>query len=100
MLPDKTTTIGDGELEKMERVFHSMKAVLRTSAKLRTCKAVCRGWWRKGGREESIVPVAVGRTLMVLRLWEVERSLIGKAGLFVFIVDLQTTAMTDDLLML
>lgn len=57
MLPDKTTTMGEGELEKIERVFQSIKAVLRTSAKLRTCRAVCLGWWRKGGREESIVPL-------------------------------------------
>lgn len=56
MLPDSTTTIGEEELERTERLFQSMKAVLRTRAKLRTWIAVCRGWWRRdGGREESIV---------------------------------------------
>ncbi len=56
MLPDSTTTIGEGELERIERVFQSMKAVLRTRAKFRTWRAVCRGWWRReGGRKESIV---------------------------------------------
>jgi hypothetical protein len=43
MDPDKTTTIGDGELDMTESPFHIMKAVERTSAKFRTWAASCRG---------------------------------------------------------
>jgi len=43
MDPDNTTTMGEGESEATERPFQSMKAVERTSAKLRSCVASCRG---------------------------------------------------------
>jgi hypothetical protein len=43
MDPDRTTTMGDGESETMEIPFQSMKAVERTSAKLRIWPASCRG---------------------------------------------------------
>jgi hypothetical protein len=43
MDPDRTTTMGDGESEAMEMPFQSMKAVERTSAKLRIWPASCRG---------------------------------------------------------
>jgi hypothetical protein len=41
--PDSTTTMGEGESETTEIPFQSMKAVERTSAKLRTWAASCRG---------------------------------------------------------
>jgi hypothetical protein len=64
MLPDKTTTMGEGELERMDRVFQSMKAVLRTRAKFRTWRAVWRGWWRReGGSDESITIENFGGSL-------------------------------------
>ncbi len=44
MLPDSTTTIGEGESATAERPFHSIKAVERTRAKLRTWVRSCRGW--------------------------------------------------------
>lgn len=37
MLPDSTTTIGDGDAVITERDFQSMNAVERTSAKLSAC---------------------------------------------------------------
>jgi hypothetical protein len=43
MDPDNTTTMGEGESETMEIPFQSMKAVERTSAKLSTWAASCRG---------------------------------------------------------
>ena len=43
MLPDSTTTMGEGELVVTERPFHSMKAVLRIRAKLRTWVSAWRG---------------------------------------------------------
>jgi len=43
MDPERTTTIGEGEFETTERPFHNMKAVERTSAKLRICAANWRG---------------------------------------------------------
>ena len=43
MLPESTTTIGEGESVATERPFHSMKAVERTRAKLRTWVSACRG---------------------------------------------------------
>lgn len=46
MEPDKTTTMGEGESAITERPFHIMKAVDRIRAKLRTCAAACRGFWR------------------------------------------------------
>ena len=42
MEPDSTTTIGELEAVAMERPFHSIKAVERTSAKFRTCAIVWR----------------------------------------------------------
>lgn len=53
MLPDRTTTIGDEESVKTERPFHSMNAVERTRAKLRTWAASWRGW--RFEREENMV---------------------------------------------
>lgn len=44
MLPDRTTTIGEGESVATERPFHSIKAVERTRAKLRTWVSSWRGW--------------------------------------------------------
>ncbi len=52
MLPDKTTTIGEGESVTTERPFHSMKAVERTRAKLRSWARSWRGW--RPLRAESI----------------------------------------------
>ena len=43
MDPDSTTTMGEGESDTTERPFQSMNAVERTSAKLRSCVASCRG---------------------------------------------------------
>ncbi len=43
MLPERTTTMGDGESVATESPFHSMKAVERTRAKLRTWVRACRG---------------------------------------------------------
>lgn len=43
MDPDSTTTMGDGESETTEMPFQSMNAVDKTSAKLRTWAASCRG---------------------------------------------------------
>jgi hypothetical protein len=43
MDPERTTTIGDGELETTESPFQSMNAVDNTSAKLRIWAASCRG---------------------------------------------------------
>lgn len=57
MDPERTTTIGEGEFEMMERDFHSMKAVLRTRRKFRICKAVCRMEAREEGRDENMVAV-------------------------------------------
>jgi len=44
MLPERTTTIGEGESVATERPFQSMNAVERMRAKLRTWEAICRGW--------------------------------------------------------
>ena len=44
MDPDKTTTIGEGDLEITESPFHIMKAVERMSAKLRIWEAACLGF--------------------------------------------------------
>jgi hypothetical protein len=54
MDPDSTTTIGDGESVATDMPFQSMKAVLRTRAKLRSCEATCRG---EAPREDSILAV-------------------------------------------
>ena len=43
ILPERTTTIGEEEFVKTESPFHSIKAVDRTRAKLRTCSSDCRG---------------------------------------------------------
>lgn len=43
MDPERTTTMGEGESVARERVFQSMKAVLRTRAKLRVCVRRRRG---------------------------------------------------------
>ena len=43
MDPDSTTTMGEGESDTTERPFQSMNAVERTSAKLSSCVASCRG---------------------------------------------------------
>ena len=43
MLPERTTTIGEGESVTTDRPFHNMKAVERTRAKLRTWVRDCRG---------------------------------------------------------
>lgn len=44
MDPDRTTTIGDDEAVNTDRPFHIINAVDRTSAKLRTCASVWRGF--------------------------------------------------------
>lgn len=44
MLPESTTTIGEGESLMIEMPFQSMNAVERTRAKFRTWVANCRGW--------------------------------------------------------
>jgi len=43
ILPDSTTTIGDGESEITLRPFHIMNAVERMRAKLRTWASAARG---------------------------------------------------------
>lgn len=53
MEPESTTTMGEEELVKTESPFQSMKAVLRTRAKLSTWAASCRGCMEE--RAESIV---------------------------------------------
>lgn len=69
MLPDSTTTIGDGELVATDSPFQSMKAVLRTSAKLRICAAICRGWSEPRGPSRSL-SMAARVCLAVLQLIE------------------------------
>ena len=59
MDPERTTTIGEGEFEMTDRDFHSMKAVLRTRRKLRTCEAVCRMEARDEGRDENMLAVVL-----------------------------------------
>lgn len=62
MLPDNTTTIGEEEFERMERVFQSMNAVERTRAKFRIWIMVWRGWFmRVGERKDSMVVVVSGK---------------------------------------
>jgi hypothetical protein len=58
MDPDSTTTIGDGESATTESPFQSMKAVERTSAKLSTWAASCRGCIAE---RPSMVAVVYGR---------------------------------------
>lgn len=53
MLPERTTTIGEGESVTTERPFHSMKAVESTRAKLSSWVRNCRGC--KPFKAESIV---------------------------------------------
>ena len=60
MLPDRTTTMGEGELVATERPFQSMNAVLRIRAKLRVWVRSWRGWrvenivvWGGVGRREE-----------------------------------------------
>ena len=45
--------MGEGESAITLRPFHIMNAVLRMRAKLRSCAAACRGFWRA----ESMVAV-------------------------------------------
>lgn len=65
MLPDRTTTMGEGESVTTERPFQSMNAVERTRAKLRTWARSCLGCialradsmvWRRNGRGGSTLP--------------------------------------------
>ena len=62
MLPDNTTTIGEGELVATDRPFHNIKAVDSTRAKLSACASNWRG--DRAEREESIVTggTRIGRT--------------------------------------
>ena len=53
MEPERTTTMGEEEFVATERPFQSMKAVLRTRAKLRTWEASCRGCMEE--KEPSMV---------------------------------------------
>lgn len=53
MEPERTTTMGEGESVARERVFQSMKAVLRIRVKLRAWRAS----WRGEPRELNIVVV-------------------------------------------
>lgn len=59
MDPESTTTIGEGEFEITLSDFHSMNAVLRTSAKLRTCCNDWRGFARADEISENIVAVVL-----------------------------------------
>ena len=43
MLPDSTTTMGDGESASTDSPFHIMNAVVIMSAKLRVCVSARRG---------------------------------------------------------
>lgn len=55
MDPDRTTTIGDDELDSTDSPFHIMNAVDRTRAKLRICASDWRVFDRFDERNESIV---------------------------------------------
>jgi hypothetical protein len=66
--------MGEGESETTDSPFQSMKAVERTSAKLRTCAASCRGFMSE---RPSLVVVGVGLG--------VEERVVG-ARLVVFVV--------------
>ena len=57
MLPERTTTIGEGEAVNTERDFQSMNAVERTRAKLRSWRAPWRGVRLVPGIVESIVSI-------------------------------------------
>jgi hypothetical protein len=59
--------MGDEELVAIERPFHIMNAVERTSAKLRTCAIDCRAFDRL--REESIFDADVKGKFCRWRLW-------------------------------
>jgi hypothetical protein len=56
--------MGDEELVAIERPFHIMNAVERTSAKLRTCAIDCRAFDRL--KEESIFDADVKGTSFVV----------------------------------
>lgn len=64
MLPERTTTMGEEESVATERPFQSMKAVLRTRAKLRTWVASCRGCSFESS--ENMMGVVGGWFLVVL----------------------------------
>jgi len=71
MDPESTTTMGDGESATTERPFHIIKAVERTSAKLRICAASCRGCM-------SAIP-SIFAIVVVVGVWwrEVEQRMCG-----------------------
>lgn len=70
MDPDSTTTMGEGESLTTERPFQSMKAVERTSAKLRTWAASCRGCMAERPSMAAVVEVVAG--------WLVPRVVSGR----------------------
>lgn len=79
MLPDNTTTIGLLLLVATDRPFQSMKAVLRTKAKFRTCAASCRGCMLP--KAENIVAVCgVGIGWLVGVDWWVWDWVIERVG--------------------
>lgn len=53
--------MGEEEFVATERPFHSMNAVERTRAKLRTCAASWRGW--SEAREENMMDVVMIESL-------------------------------------
>ena len=60
--------MGEGESEMTDRDFHSMKAVDKTSAKLRIWERDWRGFDRYGARDESMV--AAGGLALSVRVTE------------------------------
>lgn len=67
MLPESTTTMGEGESVMTERPFQSMKAVERTRAKFRTWVRSWRGW-----RVESEV-----ENMVEMRVWSYRLGVFG-----------------------
>ena len=55
MDPDRTTTIGDDEAVNTDRPFHIINAVERTSAKLRICASVWRGFDMLVPRDDNMM---------------------------------------------
>ena len=80
MDPESTTTMGEGESDTTERPFHIMKAVERTSAKLRICAASCRGCISAIPSMFAIVVLVVGLEVGVVDAGLVERGSVRREG--------------------
>ena len=74
MLPERTTTMGDGESVATERPFHSMNAVESTRAKLRSWVSSCRGWRPPSiaaiGEKDQLVNKMKDSVILQLELWD------------------------------